>query len=75
VYRDVSHAVRFLDLTPFAASFVGALREGVALGRAIEVACAALGTPSTPTLLADITKLLFDLGERGVLLGGVRERL
>jgi len=69
-YRDPSHAVRWLELTPLAAAIVRRLLSGEALGVAIERACAVRGaTPAA--VLGDIVKLIADLGERGVVLGAL----
>ncbi len=62
-YRDHEHVVRWLELTPLAASILGRLAEGAALGAAIVEA----GAPSSA--LDEIARLLADLAERGVLLG------
>jgi hypothetical protein len=67
-YRDPSHAVRWLELTPLAASIVERLLSGEPLGPAVERACADRGV-APDTVLADIVKLLADLGARGALLG------
>jgi hypothetical protein len=67
-YRDASHTVRWLELTPLAASIVDRLASGEPLGVAVERACAASAVLPA-TVLADIVKLLADLGARGVLLG------
>jgi hypothetical protein len=67
-YRDEDHAVRWLELSPLAASIVGRLVAGEALGSAVERACAEHDTvPADVT--TDVARLLADLGERGVLLG------
>ncbi|HEX3772452.1 MAG TPA: putative DNA-binding domain-containing protein [Polyangiaceae bacterium] len=69
-YRDAEHAVRWLELTPLAAAIVGRLRAGDELGAAVAGACAAFDT-APADVGADVAKLLADLGERGVLRGGV----
>jgi hypothetical protein len=66
-YRDASHTVRWLEMTPLAASVVCRLANGVPLGPAVERACADGGLAPGP-VLGDIAKLLADLGARGVLL-------
>ncbi len=71
-YRDGTHAVRWLELTPLAASTVERLMSGEPLGPAVERACADHGT-APGAVAADVARLLADLGERGVLLGA-RER-
>jgi hypothetical protein len=68
-YRDESHAVRWLELTPLAAAVVARLADGEALGAAVEAACADHQT-APAAVLPDVAKLLADLGARGVLLGG-----
>lgn len=67
-YRDAAHAVRWLELTPLAATLLERLLSGDALGAAIERACADHGAAAAPAL-ADIARLLANLGERGVLTG------
>jgi hypothetical protein len=67
-WRDATHDVRWLELTPLAAEVVERLHEGESLGAAVEHACAAHGTMPA-AVLADVARLLADLGERGVLLG------
>ncbi|HEY1695419.1 MAG TPA: putative DNA-binding domain-containing protein [Polyangiaceae bacterium] len=66
--RDAAHAVRWLELTPLAADVVDRLLAGAALGEAVTAACAAHAT-AVPVVLADVARLLADLGVRGVLLG------
>jgi hypothetical protein len=70
-YRDAEHAVRWLELTPLAASVLRRLAGGESLGAAVERACADHGTPAAGPVLGDIARLLADLGARGVCLGGV----
>jgi hypothetical protein len=67
-YRDGSHAVRWLELTPVAASILDRLAAGEPLGPAVEHACAESGVAHA-AVLADVARLLADLGTRGVLLG------
>jgi hypothetical protein len=63
-----AHGVRWLELTPLAAAIVGRLLLAEPLGAAVARACADHGvTPSA--VLAEIAKLLADLGARHVLLG------
>jgi uncharacterized protein len=69
-YRDAEHTVRWLELTPLAASIVEGLIAEKALGAAIADACAAHGT-APAAVASDVAKLLADLGERGVVLGGL----
>ncbi len=68
-YRDRGHAVRWLELTPLAASIVERLAAREPLGPAVERACVDHGT-APAAAVADVARLLADLGERGVLLGG-----
>jgi hypothetical protein len=67
-YRDAGHAVRWLELTPLAASIVERLVSGEPLGVAIERGCAEHRT-APQAVAADIARLLADLAERGALLG------
>jgi hypothetical protein len=67
-YRDAEHTVRWLELTPLAATVLWRLAEGDALGPAVEHACAEHSVPAA-AVLPDIARLLADLGDRGVLLG------
>jgi hypothetical protein len=68
-YRDAAHAVRWLELTPLAAAVVELLAAGDALGPAVERSCAAHAI-APAAVLPDIARLLADLADRGVLLGG-----
>jgi hypothetical protein len=68
-HRDAEHAVRFLDLTPLAAAIVARLLDGSTLGDAVSGACADVGTVTSDVVVADVARLLADLGERGILLG------
>jgi hypothetical protein len=70
-YRDADHTVRWLELTPLAASIVERLMSGETLGDAIVGACAEHHT-APAAVTADVARLLSDLGARGVLLGGER---
>ncbi len=67
-YRDADHSVRWLELTPLAATIVDRLAAGEALGAAIELACAGAGV-APPAVLPELARLLADLGNRGVLVG------
>jgi hypothetical protein len=67
-YRDASHEVRWLELTPLAGEVLTSLAAGEPLGPAVERACASHGV-APGAVLPDLAKLLADLGERGVLLG------
>ena len=70
-YRDDTHAVRWLELSPLAGAILTTLAAGVALGPAVLEACAAHGVAPAP-VLADIARLLAELAARGVLLGARR---
>lgn len=71
-YRDGTHEVRWLELTPLAAAVIERLAAGEPLGPAVESACAEHATVPG-AVLREVARLLADLGERGVLLGA-RER-
>jgi hypothetical protein len=71
VYRDADHVARFLELTPLAADITTRLMDGDTLAAALPVACAAHHVDMTDAILADIARLLADLGDRGVLLGAL----
>ena len=71
VYRDAQHALRYLELSPLVATLLPALLDGAPLDGALATAAAAHDMPVNDALLADVARLLTDLGERGVLLGGV----
>ncbi len=68
-YRDAGHAVRWLELTPLAALLVERLTAGEPLGAGVTTACLATGA-APQAVMPDVARLLADLGERGVLLGG-----
>lgn len=68
-YRDARHAVRWLELTPLAASVVERLLAGDPLGAGVAHACASHDA-AVAAVLPDIARLLSDLGARGVLVGG-----
>lgn len=70
VYRDAAHRTRFLDLTPAAAEILARLLAGATLAVAMTEAAAATGAALDADLLGGAARLLADLGERGVLLGG-----
>ena len=70
-YRDGSHAVRWLEVTPLAAAILARLLAGEALGAAVQAACEA-HTTAPAQALEDIARLLADLGERGALTGARR---
>jgi hypothetical protein len=68
-YRDVGHAVRWLELSPLAAAIVEHLVVGETLQSAVESACKHHRT-APAAVAADVARLLADLAHRGVLLGG-----
>ena len=68
-YRDAGHTVRWLELSPLAAAIVERLVTGQTLHGAIESACEHHRT-APAAVAADVARLLADLAERGVLLGG-----
>ncbi len=70
-YRDEEHAVRFLELSPLAYSVIARVERGEALGDAVKGACEERGRAMDDEVLASVARLLADLGERGVLLGGL----
>jgi uncharacterized protein len=70
VYRDSAHRTRYLELTPLAAAILERLFAGDPLGGAMVTACQVLAHPLDDEVLAGAARLLADLGERGVLLGG-----
>lgn len=72
-YRDSLYKVRYLDLSPLAASILTRLREGLALGPAIKGACAEGGFELSQDVLNGTAQLLSDLSERGVLLGAAQD--
>jgi hypothetical protein len=69
VYRDATHVVRYLELTPLAASLLCSLVAGEPLGEAVTRACAEHAVPVEPAVLEGASRLLADLSERGCLLG------
>jgi hypothetical protein len=72
IYRDETHAVRFLELSPFAAGVVDELLRGAPLASALPAAAEAHSLTMDDGLLADIARLLADFGQRGILLGSRR---
>jgi hypothetical protein len=68
VYRDREHDVRYLELSPLAASLLERLLGGASLKDAVLGACAETGIE--PALALDGTaRLLADLAARGALIG------
>jgi hypothetical protein len=68
-YRDREHDVRYLSLTPLAAEIFDRLAARQPLGAAITGGCEARGVALDDAVLADVSALLADLADRGVLLG------
>jgi hypothetical protein len=75
VYRSREHEVRYLELTPLAASILERLLAGSPLEQAIAGASAEHGAPLAEAVLTGAAKLLSDLAERGVLLGASKKKL
>lgn len=73
-YRDAGHAVRWLELTPLAAAIMQRLLGGETLRLATGGACEEYRT-APAAVAADVARLLADLAERGVLLGGSEPRI
>lgn len=69
VYRDAGYEVRYLELTPVAASILARLMAGEPLGEAVTHACADHSLPVDAAVLEGSSRLLADLSERGCLLG------
>lgn len=70
VYRDAEYEIRYLELTPVAATIVDLLMAGETLRSAVVRACEEHGNPVDGAVLEGTARVLSDLGERGVLLGG-----
>jgi hypothetical protein len=68
VYRDPEHDVRYLELSPLAASLLERLLAGVPLGDAVLASSAENGSEPAGAL-DGIARLLADLSARGALLG------
>lgn len=69
VYRSPEHDVRYLELTPLAASILDHLLCGHTLQQALLSGCEVLGVRLTQAVLEGTSKVLADLAERGALLG------
>lgn len=69
VYRSPEHDVRYLELTPLAASILQRLLSGDSLQRALLTGCEVLGVQLTQPVLEGTSRVLADLAERGALLG------
>jgi hypothetical protein len=72
VYRDREHDVRYLELSPVAATLLERLLAGATLRDAVLGACAETGN-ETSSVLDGTARLLADLAARGVVLGPVSE--
>jgi len=68
VYRDPEHDVRYLELTPLAATLIQRLLTGETLKDALLGACSATDT-DPQRALEGTARLLADLADRGALLG------
>lgn len=68
-YRDEGHATRFFELSPMAGRMVSHLLAGASLLVALQTAARASGHALDAGVLDGTTRLLAELGERGVLLG------
>ena len=68
VYRSPEHEVRYLELTPLAASLLARLLSGATLRESVERAAEEHGARLDPPLLEATARLLADLSERGALL-------
>jgi hypothetical protein len=69
VYRSPEHEVRYLELTPLAASILERLSRGRNLGQALLEACEDANQPLAASVVEGTARLLSDLATRGVLLG------
>ncbi|MCA9645057.1 MAG: putative DNA-binding domain-containing protein [Myxococcales bacterium] len=69
VYRSPTHEVRYLELTPLAATILERLIAGDPLQQALLQSCSALGVSLTQDVLDGTARVLADLAERGALLG------
>lgn len=72
-YRDHQNAVRWLELTPLAASVLGRVLAGEALGDSVTGACAEHGV-APADVGPDIARLFADLAAWGVILGARTSR-
>ena len=70
VYRSPEHEVRYLELSPLAASILTKLRsEQQNLRSALTDACSQQGIPLDEAVLTGTAQLLADLAQRGALIG------
>jgi len=75
VYRSADHDVRYLELSPLAASILGnLLSHHHPLGHALSLAYAEHGVEFNEQHMQSTALLLADLAERGALLGPMPER-
>jgi hypothetical protein len=72
VYRSREHTVRYLVLSPLAASIVGRLIAGCSLRESLFSAAAEHAAPVDDALLAGAARVLSDLSEREAVLGPCR---
>ena len=71
VYRNPEHEVRYLELTPLAATILERLlRDRQTLEQAIVGACESQGVALDQPVLDGTAQVLADLADRGALLGG-----
>jgi uncharacterized protein len=71
VYRDPDDAIPAIEVEPLHASAVERLFAGDTLEAALRVATGTHGVALDDTILASFAKLMAELGERGILLGGL----
>lgn len=69
LYRDDDHAVRVLELGDLAYAALARMMDGAPLGDALREASLETGHALGDELLAQVARLLADLGDRGVLKG------
>jgi hypothetical protein len=69
VYRNPEHEVRYLELSPLAATIIERLLAGVTLREAMLDAPAQHGASLSEQVVEGSARLLSDLAERGALLG------
>ena len=73
VYRSAEHEVRYLELSPMAATVLAALMDdGHSLGQALQGAAEQHGVALDDSVIQGTAHLLTDLATRGVLLGARR---
>lgn len=74
VYRGPEHDVRYLELTPLAASILEHLLQGETLGDSLSRAAAAHEVALDAAVLTGAAHVLADLSARGTLLGPCRPK-